>query len=88
MTRERAKKIGLYFINRWAKENGWNSVYMAAPKTGKNTWTAEEYEEALINDTTLEGTDENPIDEILNLEKFYNKRGKSLENEKDIKNIK
>jgi len=88
MTRERAKRIGLYFINTWATKNGWDAVYMAAPKTGKNTWTAREYKEALMNDITLEGTDDNPIDGILNLEKYYNEKSKSLENEKVIKNIK
>lgn len=88
MTRERAKRIGLYFIKKWAQKNGWDAVYMAAPQTGKNTWTAREYKEALMNDITLEGTDVNPIDGILNLEKYYNEKGTSFENEEEIKNIK
>lgn len=88
MTRERAKKIGLYFIKKWARKNGWDSVYIAAPKTGKNTVTALEYKIALENDTIIDGFELNPIDEIIGLERYYNEKGKSLENEEEIKKIK
>lgn len=86
MNREQAKKIGLYYITRWAEQHGWDSVYLAAPKIGKNTWTAREYKDALEQDKCLEEKS-NPIDMILDLERYYIEHGKSLKNEPEIKDI-
>ena len=87
MTRERAQQIGLYLINKEIAEKGLNAVHMKAPMKGKNTWTCKEYKEALENDEDLENAD-NPIDDILLYEEYLNMKGKSMEDDEEIKNIK
>jgi hypothetical protein len=56
-------------VNKEIKKHGEDYIIMGAPMPGKNTWTAKEYKDAIINDTWLENTTENPIDAIIN---FYN----------------
>lgn len=77
MTREEAKRIALDEIEKFEREIGLDGEFMKAPKTGKCVWTVREYKEAIEQDKCLEGTDDNPIDDILLLEKWLNERGKS-----------
>lgn len=76
MTREEAKQIALKTINEEIKKHGENYVYMQSPKRGKNTWTLKEAKESILNDTTLEDTNINLIDGIIELDKFLKENGK------------
>lgn len=87
MTRERAKQLALYFINKEIKEKGIDSIYCMAPQPGKNTWTCRECKEAIEQDKCMLGAT-NPIDDTLKLEKYLNERGGSLENNEEVKSIK
>ncbi len=69
ITREQAKQIALGYVNKEIEMHGEDCIIISAPTIGKNTWTAKEYKDAVINDTCLENTTENPIDSIIN---FYN----------------
>lgn len=69
ITREQAKQIALDYVNKEIENHGEDCIIIEAPMPGKNTWTAKEYKDAIINDTWLENTTENPIDAIIN---FYN----------------
>lgn len=69
ITREQAKQIALDYVNKEIENHGEDYIIMEAPMPGKNIWTAKEYKDAIINDTWLENTTENPIDAIIN---FYN----------------
>ena len=70
MTRVEAKLILLEEINKEIAEHGEDHVYMCAPQPGKNAWTCGEYKKAVENDEVLEGTDSNPIDELLMLAEY------------------
>lgn len=76
MTRQEAKQIALKAINEAIEKHGENCVYMQSPKIGKNTWTLKEAKEAILNDTTLEDTNTNLIDGIIELDKFLKENGK------------
>lgn len=76
MTRKEAKQIALKTINEEIKKYGENYVYMQSPKIGKNTWTLKEAKESILNDTTLENTNTNLIDGIIELDKFLKENGK------------
>ena len=77
MTREQARAIALKQILKDCIEKGLDTPMCFAPKKGKNSWSNREYAVAILNDENLEESD-NPIDGILNLEKWMNERGKSL----------
>jgi hypothetical protein len=44
-----------------------------APQLGKNTWTLKEARESIINDATLENSNSNLIDGIINLYEYKKK---------------
>lgn len=77
MTREQAKEFALSEINKFIQKEGLDGIVKLAPKLGKNFWTAREYLEAIEQDECME-ENSNPIDDVLNLEKYLNERGKSL----------
>jgi hypothetical protein len=43
---------------------------MKAPQRGKNTWTNQEVMDSILNDTPLEGCNDNLIDQIIALDKW------------------
>ena len=79
MTREEAQTYLINWIDNEIKEKGENAVALVSPKKGKDYWTYKEYKEAVINDTCLEDSNENPIDTVLNYDKYLVKeRGYGL----------
>jgi len=80
ITREQAKKIGLKDAKRLMEKDNktLDDVCIMSPKIGKNSWTYREYIEALEQDKCLEDSNMNPIDTLLNYEKYLNKKGRSL----------
>ena len=70
MTREEAKNIAINWIQTQIDKFGPDHVFMMAPKPGKNTWTNQEVMDSIINDTPLEGCNDNLIDQILELDKW------------------
>lgn len=76
MTREEAKKILLIDIEKSIKKFGEDATAVMSPKVGKNYWTWKEYREAVVNDTDLDDcTDSNPIDTLINYDKYRLERG-------------
>ena len=73
MDREKAKKIALDAINKEIETHGQDYVFLMAPQLGKNTWTLKEARESIINDTTLENSNSNLIDGIINLYEYKKK---------------
>ena len=84
ITRKQAQEISLKSIEEeMRRENKTlDDICMMSPRRGKCSWTFREYKEAIMEDKPLAGleneTNETPIDEILNLEKYLNEKGKSL----------
>ena len=80
ITREQAKEIGLKEIKRLMEKDNksLDDVCLMSPKIGKDSWTYREYIEALEQDKCLEDSNINPIDTLLNYEKYLNEKGKSL----------
>lgn len=78
MTREEAKKKALDCINKGIEEYGEDAPFMSCPMPGKNTWTFKEAKEAVENDISLEGINDNLIDDILKLDEY-------LQQQKDIR---
>lgn len=78
ISRKQAREMFLRDIDKEIKEHGEDAIAMMAPKPGKNTWTWKELKDAVLSDTELEGGGGNPIDDVLALERYYNKMGKSL----------
>ena len=76
-TREEIKETLLQILKDTADKMGMDSVYMACPRPGKNSWTVREYIEAVEQDKCLE-EGANPIDDVINLEKYLNENGRSL----------
>jgi hypothetical protein len=70
MDRETVKKILIKSIDKNIKKYGENAIAMMSPRKGKSSWTWKEYKEAVINDTTLKEIENNPIDDVLNLNKY------------------
>lgn len=73
MTREEAKLMLLAEIDNEIAEHGEDHVYICAPQPGKNSWTCGEYKRAVENDEVLEGTGNNPIDDLLKLNEYLKK---------------
>lgn len=74
MNREQAKQIALHSIQEEIKKHGEDAIFLASPMPGKNSWTNKEALDAIINDVPLEGLDENPIDGVLELDKWKEER--------------
>jgi hypothetical protein len=71
MTRIEAQQYLLKEVEKEILEHGEDGIALMCPQPGKNFWTWKEYKEAVINDTDLESCkDSNPIDAVLNLEKW------------------
>ncbi len=70
MTREEAKQKALSCIEEGIKKYGENAPFMSCPKPGKNTWTFKEAKEAVEQDKSLEGINDNLIDDILKLDEY------------------
>lgn len=71
MTRIEAQQYLLKEVEKEILEHGEDGIALMCPQPGKNYWTWKEYKEAVINDTDLEYCkDSNPIDAVLNLEKW------------------
>ena len=84
MDREAAKKLLLKSVDKEIKKHGEDAIAMMSPRRGKCSWTWKEYKEAIINDTSLAEIDDNPIDDILNFNKYLiEKRGYGLKKEDD-----
>jgi len=81
ITREEARQMALFDIEKEISKRGEDAVIVRCPMPGKNSWTAKEYKEAILEDKCLENTKSNPIDDYFALEKRYNERGKSLKDE-------
>ena len=75
MTREEARKIALDNIKQGIEKDGENAIFCAMPRPGKNSWTLKEALEAIENDKCLEGTEDNIIDMVLDLERYKEERG-------------
>ena len=81
ITREQAKQIVLISTKDDMKKNNktLDDICMMSPKIGRDSWTYREYIEATENDTDLDDCEgSNPIDMMLNYEKYLNEKGKSL----------
>lgn len=65
MTRNEAQKEALSLIDERIAIEGENAIALMAPQPGKNSWTWKELRESVINDTPLDGTNTNPIDDVL-----------------------
>lgn len=70
MTREEAKKFAINWAQMQIDKFGPDHVFMRAPKRGKNTWTNQEVMDSILNDTPLEGCNDNLIDQIIALDKW------------------
>lgn len=55
-----------------ANKEGWDKVAVASPQPGKNSWTHKELYDSIKNDTTLEGTNDNYIDDFIDFLKYKN----------------
>ena len=75
MTREQAKQIALKSADDEIQKHGEDAIALMCPKIGKDHWTWKEYKDAIINDTNLEDSETNPIDTILNYEKYRIEHG-------------
>ena len=73
MNRQEAKEIALREIDKDIEKNGEDAIFCAAPQPGKNSWTLKEARESVLNDTTLDGTDMNIIDSVIELEEYMTK---------------
>ncbi len=65
MTRKEATEIALKMCKDGIEKYGEDSIYVAAPHPGKNTWTWKEAYESIVTDTCLENTKHNIIDSII-----------------------
>lgn len=70
MTRNEAQKEALSLIDERIAIEGENAIALMAPQPGKNSWTWKELRESVINDIPLDGTNTNPIDDVLEMEKW------------------
>lgn len=70
MTREEAKNIAINWAQMQIDKFGPDHVFMSAPQPVKNTWTNQEVMDSIINDTPLEGSNDNLIDQIIALDKW------------------
>lgn len=70
MTREEAKQFAINWAQMQIDKFGPDHVFMSAPQPGKNTWTNQEVIDSIINDTPLEGCNDNLIDQILEFDKW------------------
>ena len=71
MTRIEAQQYLLKEVEKEILEHGEDGIALMCPQPRKNFWTWKEYKEAVINDTDLENCkDSNPIDAVLNLDKW------------------
>lgn len=77
ITREEAMEYYLRLLDREIKEHGHSFILIRSPKTGKNEWTLGEVRKAVENDCNLEDGN-NPIDELLEYEKWLNERGRTM----------
>ena len=69
--KEQAQKIALEMVNKEIEKYGEEYIIMMIPKPGKNTWTAKEIKESIINDTIPDGCTTNFIDDILKYQSYY-----------------
>ena len=81
MTRDEAKHIALDAINKEIELHGEDYIYLAAPQTGKNSWTLREARESILEDKELENSGSNLIDGILNLDKYMKEQTKKTNND-------
>ena len=79
LTREEAKEYYLRMLNREIEEHGEDFIYVAAPQIGKNSWTLGEFKKAIENDIPLENYNGDPVDELLDYDKYL------MDHSKDIK---
>ena len=70
MTRKEAQKEALSSIDEHIAIEGENAIALMAPQPGKNSWTWKELRESVVNDIPLDGTNTNPIDDVLAMEKW------------------
>ena len=71
MERTKAKELALEMVNEEIAKYGEDHIIMRAPQRGKNSWTAKEIKESIINDTIPEGCSSNVIDDILHYHEYY-----------------
>lgn len=82
MTRERAKEIALRLVNESIKREGEDGIYMMCPKPGKNTWTYKEAKESILEDKSLEDTNTNIIDLVIEYDEYAKKH--NIKSPKDL----
>jgi hypothetical protein len=70
MTREEARQYALEQVNKEIEQHGEDGIAMKSPCVGKCVWTWGEFKAAILNDECLENTNDNPIDMILDLDKY------------------
>ena len=70
MTREEAKKIVLDEVLKDIEKRGEDAIFCQAPQPGKNSWTLKEVLDAINEDKELENSGLNPIDAMLDLDKY------------------
>ena len=73
MTRKQAQEWLLYHINEQLATQNENDIIVECPGIGKNSWTYAEYKHAVENDTCLEGSNTNPIDDALKYHEYLEK---------------
>ena len=80
ITREQAKQITLLSTKDLMKKDNktLDDICIMSPCMGKDSWTYREFFEAVENDKCLDESNINPIDTMLNYEKYLNEKGKSL----------
>lgn len=71
MERTKAKELALEMVNEEIAKYGEDYIIMRAIQRGKNSWTAKEIKESIINDTIPEGCTSNVIDDILRYHEYY-----------------
>ena len=70
MDRKTAKNILLKQVNKDIEIFGEDAITLASPMKGKNSWTYKEYKQAIVEDKCLENTNLNPIDTLLEYDKY------------------
>lgn len=79
MTRKEAQEWLISYYKKQIAEKGGDSVWLRSPGIGKCEWTLDEMLESVTNDTPLEGSRTNTIDDLLALERWYRERGLEFE---------
>ena len=76
MTRKEIQQWLLDEFDILIKKYGADSIHVACPKIGKNTWTHQEMRDAIEKDEIPEGYEHNPIDEFIHFIEYTEKMNK------------